>query len=112
VTLATDQSRYRPGARVSLTLVIRTDATYAFNPCGRLVEREVDGAWRPVEEPGRICTMAAWLLEPRATRTATTELPAALDAGRYRLLVALTREGSTPPAERLQAVSAPFAVAP
>jgi hypothetical protein len=50
------------------------------------VEREVDGAWRAVEEPGRVCTMEAWLLKPRATRTATTELRAALAAGRHLLV--------------------------
>jgi len=115
VTLRTDASRYAPGARVGLTIVNRSDARYAFNPCPRRLEQEAGGAWRAVEEPARMCTMEAWLLEPRGTRTATTELPSTLAAGRYRVVIELTREGATPPAQgahAVTAVSAPFDVAP
>jgi hypothetical protein len=115
VTLRTDASRYAPGARVGLTIVSRSDARYAFNPCPRRLEQEAGGAWRAVEEAARMCTMEAWILEPRATRTATTELPSPLAAGRYRVVIELTREGATPPARgahAVTAVSAPFDVAP
>jgi hypothetical protein len=113
VELRTERAQYRPGDRVALTLVNRTEATWSFNPCTRTVERETGGAWAAVAEPGRACTMEAWLLEPRATRAAETELPPSLEGGRYRLVIALIREGSgTPPADRASAASAPFAVSP
>ena len=70
VELRTDRAQYRAGDRVGLTLVNYAEATFSFNPCTRTVEREADGGWVPVEEPGRACTMEAWLIEPGATRTA------------------------------------------
>ena len=112
VALNTDQSRYRAGARVILSLVNRTRFSYAFNPCTRVLEREVDGAWQAVQEPARVCTMEASVVAPGAGRGAATDLPATLVAGRYRLVIALTREGGAVPAERLQAVSAPIVVGP
>ncbi len=104
VELRTDQTRYPRGATVGLTFVNHTDASWAFNPCTRTVEHEVSGAWQRVEEPGRMCTMIAVLLGPKATQTASTDLPKDLPAGRYRLVVGLTREG-TQNAERTNAVS-------
>lgn len=112
IALNTDQSRYRPGARVILSLINRTGFSYTFNPCTRVLEREVDGAWQAVEEPARACTMEASVVTPGTGRGAATDLPATLVAGRYRLVIALTREGGKVPAERLQAVSAPIAVGP
>ena len=110
IELRTDSSRYSSGAAVTLTLVNTTDGTYAFNPCTRIVQREANGGWTPVDEPQRICTMEAWLLEPRATRSGNTELPSALEPGRYRVAVSLTLEGQTPPVEHELAVSEPFTV--
>ena len=114
VALRLDAARYAPGARVGITIVNRADARYTFNPCPRVVEHEVDGAWRAVEED-RVCTMEAWLLDPRGTREATTELPARLAAGRYRMVIAFSQEAvgaDGRPVQPVRAVSAPFDVAP
>ena len=112
IALNTDASRYKEGARVTLALINRTPFTYVFNPCTRVLEREVDGAWQAVEEPARACTMEASTVAPGMGRGAATDLPAMLAAGRYRLVIALTREGATAPATRLQAISAPIVVGP
>ena len=110
VELHTDATSYAPGGQVGLTIVNRGDAPYAFNPCTRTIEREVAGAWETVPEPDRVCTMEAWILEPGATRTATTELPATLADGRHRLAISLTRDGQQPPAQATVAASPPFTV--
>lgn len=111
IALRTDSTQYAAGASVGLSLTSSAEATYSFNPCTRSIEMWDGAAWVGVEEEDRICTMEAWLIEPGATRTATTELPRSLDAGQYRLVIAFTREAdaqSSP--ERLRAISPPFSV--
>lgn len=111
IALRTDSTRYTAGASVGLSIASSAEATYSFNPCTRSIETWAGAAWNAVEEEGRVCTMEAWLIEPGATRTATTELPGSLDAGQYRLVIAFTREAdaqSSP--ERLGATSPPFTV--
>jgi hypothetical protein len=110
VELRTDRTSYAPGGQVGLTIVNGGTAGYSFNPCTRAVQREVNGAWEPVPEPDRVCTMEAWLLEPGATRTATTELPASLAEGRYRLAISLSPGSQPAPATPVIATSAPFTV--
>lgn len=112
VELRVDRSEYRSGDTVKMTLVNRTGASYAFNPCTRGVELETQSGWLAVAEPDRVCTMIAWLLEPNASRDAVTALPSGLRHGRYRLTVSLTREDKTPPTTRVTAASQPFTVAP
>lgn len=94
VVLTTDKTEYRAGEAMTLTLENKSGATYTFNPCTRSLEREANGTWTAVPEDGRICTMEAWLLEPRAKRSGPTELPTPLDPGRYRVLVRMTRESA------------------
>lgn len=113
VELRTDRTSYRPGGEVTLTLVNHGPAGYTFNPCFRTVQRQEAGAWDTVRETDRVCTMQAWMLEPGATRTAATELPPSLPAGRYRLLLQLTpTEPATPPAEPTTVASPPFTIEP
>lgn len=92
VVLRTDKTQYRAGEAITLTLENRSASSYAFNPCTRGVEREENGLWTAVPEPGRMCTMEAWILDPRGTRTGPTELPTPLPPGRYRLVVRMTKE--------------------
>lgn len=110
VALTTDRDSYRPGDVMTLTLTNRDSAQYYFNPCPRTLEREVGNAWEPVDEGQRMCTMEAWILDPNGTRTAPAELPGSLQPGRHRVTISLSREGQTPPAQAVQAVSPPFAV--
>lgn len=112
IELRTDQSRYRAGGAVALTIVNHSATRYSFNPCTRVIEREANGAWSAIPDEGRMCTMEAWLLEPNATRTATTDLPNPLPPGRYRLTIAFTADGQTPPAAATQAASPPITVEP
>lgn len=109
--LRTDKDRYAPGATVTLTVVNGTDNTYAFNPCTRMVQEEGTGDWRPVDEPQRVCTMEAWLIEPRTSRSGDTELPGTLEPGRYRIGLSLSLQGQAPASEHALVVSAPFMVA-
>ena len=110
VSLTLDRGAYAAGDEVTLTLTNSGAGQYYFNPCPRIVEREDNGGWTPVDEGQRMCTMEAWILDPNGTRTATTELPDSLAAGRYRIVLSLTAEGQAPPAEAVRAVSAPFSV--
>jgi hypothetical protein len=110
VELRTDRERYVPGDAVSVTLVNRTDATFAFNPCTRILERESSQGWTRIAEPQRVCTMQAYILEPRQTRTESTEIPDTVAPGRYRIVIALTREGAAPGSDAASAVSSTITV--
>lgn len=92
VVLRTDKTQYRAGEAITLTFENRSASSYAFNPCTRGIEREENGSWAPVPEPDRMCTMEAWILDPRGTRTGPTELPTPLAPGRYRVVVRMTKE--------------------
>ena len=111
VVLRTDKSQYRAGDRITLTFVNRSAASYSFNPCTRTIEREENGAWTALPDPGRMCTMQAFILDAHGTGTGTTELPTPLTAGRYRVVVRMTMESpggaSTSP---IDAVSDPITV--
>lgn len=109
VELRVDQSEYAPGAAMTLTLVNTTADTFAFNPCTRHLEREAGTGWARIEED-RVCTMEAWMLEPRATRSGDTELPSSLQPGRYRVTLSLSRQGPPPPGDNELAISSPFSV--
>ena len=109
VLLKTDKGQYKAGEQIALTLENKSAASYAFNPCQRSVEREEGAAWTVVPEPDRMCTMEAWILDPRGTRTGNTELPTPLAAGRYRVVVRLTVE-SPAGGEAITAVSDPISV--
>jgi Big-like domain-containing protein len=112
VVLRTDKTQYRAGEKVMLTFENKSAASYAFNPCTRTLEREDGSAWTAIPDEGRMCTMEAWILDPRATRTGPTELPASLTAGRYRVLVRMTIEGGGTPSPAVTAISDPISVVP
>jgi hypothetical protein len=106
VVVRTDKAEYRAGEAITLTLENRSASSYAFNPCTRSVEREENGSWSTVAEEGRMCTMEAWILDPKATREGKTELPEQLPPGRYRLVVRMTRgPPSDAPGSAVAAVS-------
>ena len=110
VLLKTDKAQYKAGEQIALTLENKSAASYAFNPCSRTVEREEGGTWSPVPEPGRMCTMEAWILDPRGTRSGNTELPATLTPGRYRVVVRLGLDSGAAPGSAIAAVSDPITV--
>ena len=111
VVLRTDKTQYKAGDKLTLTFENRSAASYAFNPCTRSLEREESGAWKPLPDEGRMCTMEAWILDPRGTRTGTTELPPTIAAGRYRVVVRMTVEGTgSTPASAITAVSDPITI--
>jgi hypothetical protein len=111
IELRLDKTEYRAGERVALTIVNRGDRQYGFNPCNRTVEQETGGTWTPFEEPGRICTLEIWTIDPGQTRTAETTLPRMMAPGRYRLSIGMAPQ-TPPPADRAAATSAPFTVVP
>ena len=110
VTLRTDKTRYRAGEAMTLTLENRSASSYAFNPCTRAIEREENATWTTVPEPDRMCTMEAWILEPKATREGPTELPTPLTPGRYRVVVRMTKEQPGGEAAAVIAVSEPITI--
>ena len=111
VLLRTDKTQYKAGEKLTLTFENRSAASYAFNPCTRSLEREDAGSWKPMPDEGRMCTMEAWILDPRGTRTGATELPATIAPGRYRVVVRMTVDaaGGTQ-ASAITAVSDPITV--
>jgi hypothetical protein len=110
VVLRTDKTKYRPGEAMTLTLENKGSAHYTVNPCSRALERAEGSAWTPVDEPGRMCTMEAWLLDAHATRSGPTELPSPLAPGRYRVVVRLTMERADGTGSAVSAVSAALTV--
>ena len=105
VELSTDKTHYRAGDPVTMTFINKSTATFAFNPCPRVIERPSGIYWVPVEEPPRMCTMEAWILKAHETRIAHTKLPDALSAGPVRIVVALTKEGQPSSASGVHAIS-------
>ena len=111
VLLRTDKAQYKAGERMTLTFENRSASGYTFNPCQRTIEREDGGAWKPLPDEDRMCTMEAWLLAPRSTGTGPTELPATIPAGRYRVVVRMGVENpGAAVASTITAVSDPFTV--
>ena len=109
VTLTLDRASYAPGAPVTMRITSQTRDTLGFNQCSsRTIERQEGNGWVPVREPQRMCTMELRLLMPNETQTATTDLPATLSAGTYRMVLRLGRQ-STQGGE-VRAVSTPFRV--
>src|SRR5688572_3485871 len=111
VVLRTDKTQYKAGEQLTLTFENKGASSYAFNPCTRSLEREAGGSWTAVPDEGRMCTMEAWILDARGTRTGATELPSALAPGRYRVVVRMTVESpGGAPAPAISAVSDPIMV--
>jgi hypothetical protein len=109
VLLRTDKTQYRAGEKVTLTFENKSGSRYTFNPCTRALERERAGSWVAVPDPGRMCTMEAWVLDAHGTRTGDTELDSPLEPGRYRVVVRMSPD--TPNAtSSINAVSDPIAV--
>jgi hypothetical protein len=94
---------------MELTLVNPTNNTYTYNPCTRLLEREVSGRWTQLEEM-RICTMIAHILAPRSRRAERTELSKGLEPGSYRVILVLSVSGPGTPGSSGVRVSAPITV--
>ena len=111
VLLRTDKTQYKAGERMTLTFENRSAVGYTFNPCQRSLERDDGGAWKPLPDEDRMCTMEAWLLGPHSTGTGPTELPAKIPAGRYRVVVRMGVENpGAAAASTITAVSDPFTV--
>jgi hypothetical protein len=114
VAIDLDRTTYSAGSRVELRITNHTTETLGFNPCTRSIERLLRNAWVSFPEPARVCTMQLYILTPHASRTETTELPASMPRGTYRLVLTFTREstGPTPPTPgpTIRAVSRGFQV--
>ena len=111
VVLRTDKTQYKAGEQVTLTFENKSASSYTFNPCNRSIEREDGGAWTALPDEGRICTMEAWILDARGTRTGTTELPTPLAGGRYRVVVRMMPDSpAASPGSGIAAVSDPITV--
>lgn len=92
IELRTDRADYRPGDKVTMTIVNHATGSWAFNPCTRILEHEQAGSWQAVPDARR-CTMEAWILKPNETRTATTNFDSGLEPGRYRLVIGFSGDG-------------------
>jgi hypothetical protein len=109
VLLRTDKAQYRAGEKVTLTFENKSGSKYTFNPCSRSLEREQNGSWVAVPDPGRMCTMEAWVLDAHGTRSGDTELDSPLDAGRYRIVVRMSPDAPNA-TSAISAVSDPITV--
>ena len=99
IAITVDRETYSPGAGVGLRLENRSESRFGYNACQRRVEREAGSGWLTIAEPDRVCTMEIRMLDPHATKTDRTDLPGALEPGRYRLLISFMYEpdaGGTP----------------
>ena len=110
VTLTLDRTSYPAGATVTMRVASQTRDTLGYNQCSsRTVERQQGATWIVHPEPERICTMELRLLMPNETQTATTDLPANLRGGTYRIVLLLSRQSASNPGS-VRAVSGNFAV--
>ena len=95
-----------------MRIVSQTSDTLGFNQCSsRSVERQDGSRWVPFPEPDRMCTMELRMLMPNETQSVTTDLPATLSAGTYRMVLTLGRQTARPMQRgegTVTAVSAPF----
>lgn len=92
IAITVDRETYSPGAEVGLRLENRSASRFGYNACQRRVEREADSGWLTIPEPDRVCTMEIRMLDPHSTKTDRTDLPGALEPGRYRLLISFMYE--------------------
>jgi len=91
VLLTLDRTSYVAGDAATMRIVNTGRDTLGYNQCSsRVVERQEGSRWVPHVEPGRMCTMELRLLSPNETQTATTDLPATLAKGTYRIVLSLT----------------------
>ena len=110
VVLRTDKAHYRAGEKMTLTLENRGGSSYTFNPCTRTLERQEGSSWTALPDEGRMCTMEAWMLDARGTKSGPTELPASITPGRYRVLVRLTQERTDASGAPVVATSDPITI--
>lgn len=109
-TLTLDRASYSAGATATMRITSQTSDTLGYNPCSnRIVERQVGSNWVAHPEPGRVCTMELRLLMPHQTVTNTTDLPADLRSGTYRMVLSLSRQSTSNPGT-VRAVSPTFTV--
>ena len=109
VRLTLDRTSYSPGATVTMRIASQSRDTLGFNQCSsRAVERQEGANWVAHPEPDRMCTMELRLLMPNETQTATTDLPATLPAGTYRIVLTLGRQRAS--GGSVRAVSPSFRV--
>lgn len=109
-TLTLDRASYSAGATATMRITSQTSDTLGYNPCSsRIVERQVGSNWVAHPEPGRMCTMELRLLMPNQTVTNTTDLPADLRSGTYRMVLSLSRQSTSNPGT-VRAVSPTFTV--
>jgi hypothetical protein len=110
VQLTVDRTSYAPGATLTMRIVSRSRDALGFNQCSsRAYERQEGSNWVVHQEPARMCTMELRLLMPNETQSVTTDLPAPLPAGTYRLVLTLGRQQSGS-AGSVRAVSPSFRV--
>lgn len=78
------------GERVSLVLENGSGGTVGYNLCTSALERERGGAWTPLPSD-RVCTMELRTLQPGQSDRYPLELPAGMEAGRYRFSTGIER---------------------
>ena len=110
VTLTLDRASYKAGATVTMRITNQSRDQLGFNQCSsRSIERQDGSRWVPHVEPNRMCTMELRLLMPNQTQTVTTDLPATLSPGTYRMLLTFGIQSSAS-AGVVRAVSSSFSV--
>lgn len=97
-----------PGALLPVLFRNTVDATYIFNPCARLLQRQDAGEWSAPIQEMRLCTDLAYVITPNGTRTESVDVPVDLAPGTYRFTFSMHAQGS--PATEHQVVSNSFEV--
>jgi hypothetical protein len=81
-----DRATYTAGSTATITIRNLGDAEVGYNPCPRVLQRQVLGGWVPLEGSPLLCPLAIYVIRPGETVTQEMELPATLAGGRYRVL--------------------------
>jgi hypothetical protein len=74
------------GGVTSVQFGNRSDHTYGFHPCERVVQRRGSNGWSTHREPQRVCTAMLYMLDADSERTERVDVPRDIAPGEYRLV--------------------------
>ncbi len=109
-----DRASYTAGSTATLTIRNLGDADVGYNPCPRVLQRQVLGAWVTLEGSPVLCPFALYVLQPGATVTEQMALSPGLAPGRYRVyfasLTAIPEDDAAAAGSQSRKASQPFEV--
>jgi hypothetical protein len=109
-----DRASYAAGSTVTISIRNLGGADVGYNPCPRVLQRQVLGGWVTLEPSPVMCPLAIYVLSPGAMVTEEVALSAGLTPGRYRVyfasLTAIPEDDRATADSKSRKASQPFEV--